>query len=183
MLRSGCIFLWHVAIIQNMESSANWSFFFFHFISRGGIKSPWSRRKRKRALSGQHWNRLFSSNGKLRDGGRKFLKKVRSGVSVVVIQALFLHSQPLTDICWNLSYAQFASYYMSCILFHFDGKLNQLYECFHFPGNWTRHPGWSLAISTWSVRWSFYFVYYLIFCRSDLANIVWSGKWILSSRS
>lgn len=48
-------------------------------VDRGGIKSPWSRRKRKRALSGQHWNRLFSSNGKLRDGGRKFLKKVRSG--------------------------------------------------------------------------------------------------------
>ncbi|KAG2580492.1 rab GTPase-activating protein 22-like [Panicum virgatum] len=48
-------------------------------VDRGGIKSPWSRRKRKRALSCQHWNRLFSSNGKLRDGGRKFLKKVRSG--------------------------------------------------------------------------------------------------------
>ncbi|CAO2177266.1 unnamed protein product [Urochloa humidicola] len=48
-------------------------------VDRNGIKSPWSRRKRKRALSGQHWNRLFSSNGKLRDGGRKFLKKVRSG--------------------------------------------------------------------------------------------------------
>uniref|UniRef100_A0ACD5YAT4 Uncharacterized protein n=1 Tax=Avena sativa TaxID=4498 RepID=A0ACD5YAT4_AVESA len=45
----------------------------------GGAKSPWSRRKRKRALSCQYWSRLFSSNGKLRDGGRKFLKKVRSG--------------------------------------------------------------------------------------------------------
>ncbi|KAL6660995.1 hypothetical protein ACP70R_000379 [Stipagrostis hirtigluma subsp. patula] len=48
-------------------------------LDRGGIKSPWSRRKRKRALSCQHWNRLFSANGKFRDGGRKFLKKVRSG--------------------------------------------------------------------------------------------------------
>jgi len=48
-------------------------------MDRGGIKSPWSRRKRKRALTCQHWNRLFSANGKLRDGGRKFLKKVRSG--------------------------------------------------------------------------------------------------------
>ncbi|KAL5231999.1 hypothetical protein ABZP36_030775 [Zizania latifolia] len=46
---------------------------------RGGIKSPWSRRKRKRPLSCQHWNHLFSANGKLRDGGKKFLKKVRSG--------------------------------------------------------------------------------------------------------
>ncbi|KAF0898309.1 hypothetical protein E2562_007161 [Oryza meyeriana var. granulata] len=46
---------------------------------RGGTKSPWSRRKRKRPLSCRHWNHLFSANGKLRDGGRKFLKKVRSG--------------------------------------------------------------------------------------------------------
>ncbi|KAK3122345.1 hypothetical protein QOZ80_8BG0668390 [Eleusine coracana subsp. coracana] len=48
-------------------------------LDRGGIKSPWSRRKRKRALSCEHWNRLFSASGKLRDGGKKFLKKVRSG--------------------------------------------------------------------------------------------------------
>ncbi|KAL5200956.1 hypothetical protein ABZP36_035310 [Zizania latifolia] len=46
---------------------------------RGGIKSPWSRRKRKRALSRQQWDGLFSANGKLRDRGKKFLKKVRSG--------------------------------------------------------------------------------------------------------
>ncbi|KAF7095603.1 hypothetical protein CFC21_097728 [Triticum aestivum] len=46
---------------------------------RGAIKSPWSRRKRKQALSCQNWSRLFSVNGKFRDGGRKFLKKVRSG--------------------------------------------------------------------------------------------------------
>jgi len=46
---------------------------------RGGLKSPWSRRKRKRALSREQWESLFSANGKLRDGGRKFLKKVRSG--------------------------------------------------------------------------------------------------------
>uniref|UniRef100_A0A0D9XAI0 Rab-GAP TBC domain-containing protein n=2 Tax=Leersia perrieri TaxID=77586 RepID=A0A0D9XAI0_9ORYZ len=46
---------------------------------RGGAKSPWSRRKRKRPLSWRHWSHLFSANGKLRDGGRKFLKKVRSG--------------------------------------------------------------------------------------------------------
>ncbi|TVU08833.1 hypothetical protein EJB05_42248 [Eragrostis curvula] len=46
---------------------------------RGGIKSPWSRRKRKKALSREQWDSLFSVNGKLRDGGKKFLKKVRSG--------------------------------------------------------------------------------------------------------
>lgn len=56
---------------------------------RGGIKSPWSRRKRKRALSREQWERLFSANGKLRDGGKKFLKKVRSGVSTV-----FIHFHP-----------------------------------------------------------------------------------------
>jgi hypothetical protein len=55
------------------------------YIYRGGLKSPWSRRKRKRALSREQWESLFSANGKLRDGGRKFLKKVRSGVSAVFI--------------------------------------------------------------------------------------------------
>ncbi|KAA8533559.1 hypothetical protein F0562_031007 [Nyssa sinensis] len=42
------------------------------------LKSPWSRRKRKHALSPQQWRSLFTSEGKLRDGGVKFLKKVRS---------------------------------------------------------------------------------------------------------
>lgn len=51
---------------------------------RGGIKSPWSRRKRKRVLSRQQWDGQFSANGKLRDGGKKVLKKVRSGVSIII---------------------------------------------------------------------------------------------------
>ncbi|XP_030934545.1 GTPase-activating protein gyp7-like isoform X1 [Quercus lobata] len=46
---------------------------------RGRLKSPWSRRKRKHALSRQQWTSLFTPDGKLRDGGVKFLKKVRSG--------------------------------------------------------------------------------------------------------
>ncbi|XP_059628977.1 rab GTPase-activating protein 22-like [Cornus florida] len=46
---------------------------------RGNLKSPWSRRKRKNVLSPQQWRSLFTSDGKLRDGGSKFLKKVRSG--------------------------------------------------------------------------------------------------------
>ncbi|KAL5567699.1 hypothetical protein UlMin_024274 [Ulmus minor] len=46
--------------------------------TRGRLKSPWSRRKRKHALSPQQWRALFTSDGKLRDGGVKFLKKVRS---------------------------------------------------------------------------------------------------------
>ncbi|XP_042506216.1 rab GTPase-activating protein 22-like isoform X2 [Macadamia integrifolia] len=46
---------------------------------RGSLKSPWSRRRRKRALSPQVWKSLFTPDGKLRDGGVKFVKKVRSG--------------------------------------------------------------------------------------------------------
>ncbi|XP_020114763.1 uncharacterized protein DDB_G0271670-like [Ananas comosus] len=46
---------------------------------RGSLKSPWSRKKRKRALSRRQWYCLFSADGRLRDGGAKFLKKVRSG--------------------------------------------------------------------------------------------------------
>ncbi|XP_059456178.1 rab GTPase-activating protein 22-like isoform X2 [Corylus avellana] len=46
---------------------------------RGRLKSPWSRRKRKHALSPQQWRSLFTPDGKFRDGGVKFLKKVRSG--------------------------------------------------------------------------------------------------------
>uniref|UniRef100_A0A5B6ZMX2 Putative small G protein signaling modulator 2-like isoform X2 n=1 Tax=Davidia involucrata TaxID=16924 RepID=A0A5B6ZMX2_DAVIN len=45
---------------------------------RGRLKSPWSRRKRKHALSPQQWRSLFTPDGKLRNGV-KFLKKVRSG--------------------------------------------------------------------------------------------------------
>ncbi|KAH9780285.1 Rab-GAP TBC domain-containing protein [Citrus sinensis] len=44
----------------------------------GRLKSPWSRRKRKQPLSPQQWRSLFTSDGKFRDGGVKFLKKVRS---------------------------------------------------------------------------------------------------------
>lgn len=43
------------------------------------LKSPWSRRRRKRALLPKQWKRLFGPDGKLSNGGVKFLKKVRSG--------------------------------------------------------------------------------------------------------
>ncbi|XP_010933785.1 rab GTPase-activating protein 22 isoform X2 [Elaeis guineensis] len=46
---------------------------------RGTLKSPWSRRKRKRLLTRHQWYSFFTPDGKLRDGGVKFLKKVRSG--------------------------------------------------------------------------------------------------------
>ncbi|XP_048607761.1 rab GTPase-activating protein 22 isoform X4 [Brassica napus] len=41
-------------------------------------KSPWSRRKRKRPLTPHQWRSLFTTEGKLRDGGVRFLKRVRS---------------------------------------------------------------------------------------------------------
>ncbi|KAK2981919.1 hypothetical protein RJ640_019139 [Escallonia rubra] len=48
-------------------------------VSRGGLKSPWSRRRRKHALLPKQWKTLFDTDGRLLDGGVKFLKKVRSG--------------------------------------------------------------------------------------------------------
>ncbi|XVF53324.1 hypothetical protein PTKIN_Ptkin05aG0090300 [Pterospermum kingtungense] len=45
---------------------------------RSRLKSPWSRRRKKHALSPQQWRSLFTPDGRLRDGGVKFLKKVRS---------------------------------------------------------------------------------------------------------
>ncbi|KAJ6802298.1 small G protein signaling modulator 2-like isoform X1 [Iris pallida] len=45
---------------------------------RGSLQSPWSRRKRKRALSRRQWRSMFSADGRFRDGGMKFLKKARS---------------------------------------------------------------------------------------------------------
>ncbi|VVA11358.1 PREDICTED: GTPase-activating [Prunus dulcis] len=46
---------------------------------RTRLKSPWSRRKRKHALAAHHWRSFFTPDGRLRDGGVKLVKKVRSG--------------------------------------------------------------------------------------------------------
>ncbi|XP_055831308.1 rab GTPase-activating protein 22-like [Solanum dulcamara] len=46
---------------------------------RAHLKSPWSRRKRKHVLAPLRWRSFFTPDGKLRNGGVKFLKKVRSG--------------------------------------------------------------------------------------------------------
>ncbi|KAJ6714272.1 TBC1 DOMAIN FAMILY MEMBER GTPASE-ACTIVATING PROTEIN [Salix viminalis] len=51
----------------------------FVYSRRGGLKSPWSRRRRKHALLPKQWKSLFLPDGKLCDGGVKFLKKARSG--------------------------------------------------------------------------------------------------------
>lgn len=65
------------------------------FSIRGGLKSPWSGKKRKRPLTRQQWNTFFLPDGKLRGGGVKFLKKVRSGV----------RTDHINDICilWTTS--------------------------------------------------------------------------------
>ncbi|KAJ6410952.1 hypothetical protein OIU84_007661 [Salix udensis] len=54
-------------------------YYYYYSLDLGRLKSPWSRRKRKHALTPRQWKSLFTPDGKLRDGGVKFLKKVRSG--------------------------------------------------------------------------------------------------------
>ncbi|KAL8151347.1 hypothetical protein V2J09_021155 [Rumex salicifolius] len=44
-----------------------------------GPKSPWSRKRRKHALSSHQWRTFFTLEGKLRDRGVKVLKKIRNG--------------------------------------------------------------------------------------------------------
>ncbi|XP_076900879.1 rab GTPase-activating protein 22 [Bidens hawaiensis] len=49
------------------------------YSNRGHLQSPWSRRRRKHAVQPKLWKSLFDEDGRLCDGGVKFLKKVRSG--------------------------------------------------------------------------------------------------------
>ncbi|KAL3647025.1 hypothetical protein CASFOL_007993 [Castilleja foliolosa] len=53
--------------------------FFMVSSNRGSLKSPWSRRRRKHALLANQWKSLFDLDGKLSDGGIRFLKKIRTG--------------------------------------------------------------------------------------------------------
>ncbi|MBA0559385.1 hypothetical protein Golob_016350 [Gossypium lobatum] len=41
----------------------------FYTSTSGRLKSPWSRRRKKHALSPQQWRSLFTPDGRLRDGG------------------------------------------------------------------------------------------------------------------
>ncbi|XP_009351945.2 rab GTPase-activating protein 22 isoform X3 [Pyrus x bretschneideri] len=71
---SSWIYLRSVLLVVSSSSPAHCS-----SSDRVRLKSPWSRRKRKHALSPQHWRLFFTPDGKLRDGGVKLVKKVRSG--------------------------------------------------------------------------------------------------------
>lgn len=57
---------------------------------RGSLKSPWSRRRRKHALLSKQWKSFFLPDGTLCDGGVKFLKKVRSGVSTQLFRSIII---------------------------------------------------------------------------------------------
>ncbi|KAE8722204.1 Ypt/Rab-GAP domain of gyp1p superfamily protein isoform 2 [Hibiscus syriacus] len=63
---------------------------------RSSLKSPWSIRKRKHALQPKEWKSLFTEDGKLSDGGVKFMKKVRSGGVDPSIRAEFAPVHQLT---------------------------------------------------------------------------------------
>ncbi|WCJ32455.1 Ypt/Rab-GAP domain of gyp1p superfamily protein [Euphorbia peplus] len=71
---SSWIHLRSVLLIVNSSSPASCS-----SSDRSHLKSPWSRRKRKHALSPRQWRSVFTPEGKLHGSGVKFLKKVRSG--------------------------------------------------------------------------------------------------------
>ncbi|KAG6522109.1 hypothetical protein ZIOFF_019243 [Zingiber officinale] len=68
---------------------------------RGSLRSPWSRRKRKHALSHRRWHMLFSSEGKFHDGGIKFIEKVRSGL--MGLSAVYERLASLSLDCYDLN--------------------------------------------------------------------------------
>ncbi|CAL9090907.1 unnamed protein product [Musa acuminata var. zebrina] len=72
---------WHAGVALGVTAMAGLALAATLVISsrRGSLKSPWSRRKRKHLLTRQQWNDFFSQDGRLRGGGVKLLKKVRSG--------------------------------------------------------------------------------------------------------
>ena len=110
-----------------------WVFFYF---LRVRLRSPWSHRKRKHALSPQQGHALFTSDGKLRDGRVKFLKKVHNNVS-------YLHSGWL----WLLLLRCFNFVFHSCahdiniglfILFYWRVLIQVLEQMFG-------HSSWSIS--------------------------------------
>ncbi|EER93935.1 hypothetical protein BDA96_01G203600 [Sorghum bicolor] len=71
---------WNTAVAVGVTAAAGLALVAIVVSSRrGGLKSPWWRRRRKAPLTAQEWRYLFTPEGKLQDGGVKLLKKVRSG--------------------------------------------------------------------------------------------------------
>ncbi|XP_078180901.1 rab GTPase-activating protein 22-like [Carex rostrata] len=71
---------WHTGVAVGVTAVAGLALAATILISaqRGGLKSPWSGRKRKNPLTKQEWRSFFTTEGRLADGGTKFLKKARS---------------------------------------------------------------------------------------------------------
>ncbi|XP_020094492.1 GTPase-activating protein gyp7-like [Ananas comosus] len=72
---------WHAGVAVGVTAAAGLALAAAIVVSsrRGSLRSPWSRRRRKGALTKQQWRSLFTPEGKLVDGGVRFLKIVRSG--------------------------------------------------------------------------------------------------------
>lgn len=70
---------------------------------RGHLKSPWSRRRRKHALLPKQWKTFFDEDGRLCDGGVKFLKKVRSGVCCCYL-IIVLNTCEIVYLCFMFSF-------------------------------------------------------------------------------
>lgn len=93
--RALCVPLWIVGCVFYLSyilsrGGERWKLISFILLFlRGSLKSPWSRRRKKHALLPKQWKSFFTPDGKLTDGGVKFLKKVRSGVCYWLLSYLF----------------------------------------------------------------------------------------------
>lgn len=97
-----CIVNWYFLSFWQLALQQFWLLFVviinYHdpLIFSGRLKSPWSRKKKKHALSPRQWRNMLTPDGKLRDGGVKLVKKVRSGVSYICNWSIWLlHSEVL----------------------------------------------------------------------------------------
>ncbi|CAM0956462.1 unnamed protein product [Alopecurus aequalis] len=71
---------WNTAVAVGVTAAAGIALVAIVVSSRrGGIKSPWRRRRRKPVLASKEWRSLFTPEGKFYDGGVKLVKRVRNG--------------------------------------------------------------------------------------------------------
>ena len=93
-------------------------------------KSPWSRRKRKWPLTPHQWRSLSTPEGKLRDGGVGFLKRVRNRVSSFELATIYLFD---SSYLWFWLYA----FYCRVLIPVFVQKFGSSYSECEF---WTKSP-------------------------------------------